>query len=74
MEMLRKTLQVCTFRLVLKNAASLLENDDPVKLEATAALDNLIRYFRDPETHSRLPFLDLSSQYNLLQCINLIFE
>lgn len=56
-----KILQVCTFRLVLKNAASLLENDDPVKLEATAALDNLIRCFRNPVTHSRLRFLDLSS-------------
>lgn len=36
-------MQVCTFKLVLKNAASLLPNDDPVKLSAVAALDDLIR-------------------------------
>lgn len=36
--------QVCTFRLVVKNAASLLGKKDPVKLEAEALLDNLIRY------------------------------
>jgi hypothetical protein len=36
--------QVCTFRLIVKNAASLLGKKDPVKLEAEALLDNLIRY------------------------------
>ncbi len=36
-------LQVCTFRLVLKNAASLLDKDDPLKVNADAALDALIR-------------------------------
>ena len=36
-------MQVCTFKLVLKNAASLLADDDPVKLSAVAALDDLIR-------------------------------
>jgi hypothetical protein len=35
---------VCTFRLIVKNAASLLGKKDPVKLEAEALLDNLIRY------------------------------
>jgi hypothetical protein len=38
-------LQVCTFRLVLKNAASLLDKDDPLKVNADAALDALIRSF-----------------------------
>ncbi|WOK99569.1 hypothetical protein Cni_G08281 [Canna indica] len=37
--------EVCTYRLIVKNAASLLDNNDPVKLEAEAALDNLIRSF-----------------------------
>lgn len=37
--------EVCTFRLVVKNAASLLGDKDPVKLKAEALLDNLIRSF-----------------------------
>ncbi|WJX35933.1 hypothetical protein P8452_23864 [Trifolium repens] len=37
--------EVCTFRLIVKNAASLLGKKDPVKLEAEALLDNLIRSF-----------------------------
>lgn len=35
--------QVCTFRLIVKNAASLLGSKDPVKLEAEAILDDLVR-------------------------------
>ncbi|KAL1343795.1 uncharacterized protein [Arachis hypogaea] len=35
--------EVCTFRLIVKNAASLLGNKDPVKLKAEDLLDNLIR-------------------------------
>ncbi|XP_015884608.2 uncharacterized protein LOC107420221 isoform X3 [Ziziphus jujuba] len=37
--------EVCTFRLVVKNAASLLADKDPVKLEAEAILNDLIRSF-----------------------------
>ncbi|XP_014499767.1 uncharacterized protein LOC106760850 [Vigna radiata var. radiata] len=37
--------EVCTFRLIVKNAASLLGNKDPVKLKAEALLDNLLRSF-----------------------------
>ncbi|KAE8100233.1 hypothetical protein FH972_018153 [Carpinus fangiana] len=37
--------EVCTFRLVMKNASSLLDNKDPVKLEAEAMLNDLIRSF-----------------------------
>ncbi|CAK9176364.1 unnamed protein product [Ilex paraguariensis] len=37
--------EVCTFRLVMKNAASLLGDKDPVKLEAEAVLSDLIRSF-----------------------------
>ncbi|TKY45772.1 hypothetical protein E2542_SST03919 [Spatholobus suberectus] len=37
--------EVCTFRLIVKNAASLLGNKDPVKLKAEALLDNLVRSF-----------------------------
>jgi hypothetical protein len=39
----RTGVEVCTFRLVLKNAASLLDKDDPLKVNADAALDALIR-------------------------------
>ncbi|CAK7349297.1 unnamed protein product, partial [Dovyalis caffra] len=34
--------EVCTFRLIMKNAASLLDKKDPVKLEAEAILNDLI--------------------------------
>ncbi|KAL7117311.1 hypothetical protein ACP275_03G063700 [Erythranthe tilingii] len=37
--------EVCTFRLVVKNASSLLDDKDPIKLEAEAKLDDLIRSF-----------------------------
>ncbi|XVF36105.1 hypothetical protein REPUB_Repub19eG0029700 [Reevesia pubescens] len=37
--------EVCTFRLVVKNASSLLEDKNPVKLEAEAMLDDLISSF-----------------------------
>ncbi|XP_031263820.1 uncharacterized protein LOC116122048 [Pistacia vera] len=37
--------EVCTFRLIVKNAASLLDNKDPKKLEAEAILNDLIRSF-----------------------------
>ncbi|KAE8656044.1 putative cytosolic purine 5-nucleotidase [Hibiscus syriacus] len=38
--------EVCTYRLIVKNAYSLLEKKNPVKLEAEAMLDDLIRYLR----------------------------
>ncbi|XP_015575030.1 uncharacterized protein LOC8288928 [Ricinus communis] len=37
--------EVCTFRLIVKNAASLLDKKDPVKLEAEVMLNDLIRSF-----------------------------
>ncbi|XP_012071850.2 uncharacterized protein LOC105633793 isoform X2 [Jatropha curcas] len=37
--------EVCTFRLIVKNASSLLDKKDPTKLEAEAMLDDLIRSF-----------------------------
>ncbi|XP_062099286.1 uncharacterized protein LOC133805188 isoform X2 [Humulus lupulus] len=36
--------EVCTFRLIVKNAASLLGDKDPLKLEAEAILTDLIRH------------------------------
>ncbi|EHA8587405.1 hypothetical protein COCNU_scaffold002089G000040 [Cocos nucifera] len=36
---------VCTFRLLVKNAASLLDKGDPVKLDVEAMLNDLIRSF-----------------------------
>ncbi|CAI9786586.1 unnamed protein product [Fraxinus pennsylvanica] len=37
--------EVCTFRLIVKNAASLLDDKDPIKLKAEAKLSDLIRSF-----------------------------
>ncbi|CAM8908831.1 unnamed protein product [Rhodiola kirilowii] len=37
--------EVCTFRLFVNNAASLLDDKDPVKLEAEAKLDDVVRSF-----------------------------
>lgn len=37
--------EVCTFRLILKNAASLLDDSDPMKSNANEALTNLINSF-----------------------------
>uniref|UniRef100_A0A2P2L117 Uncharacterized protein MANES_05G159500 n=1 Tax=Rhizophora mucronata TaxID=61149 RepID=A0A2P2L117_RHIMU len=37
--------EVCTFRLIVKNASSLLDKNEPAKLEAEAMLDDLIRSF-----------------------------
>ncbi|KAM0951596.1 hypothetical protein DsansV1_C03g0027261 [Dioscorea sansibarensis] len=37
--------EVCTFSLILKNASSLLDDGDPVKLEAEVKLGELIRSF-----------------------------
>ncbi|MQL70409.1 hypothetical protein Taro_002736 [Colocasia esculenta] len=39
----RTGVEVCTFRLIVNNAASLLDKYDPLKLEAEEKLDNLIR-------------------------------
>lgn len=41
----RSGVEICTFKLILKNAASLLPDGDPVKLSAAAALNDLIRSF-----------------------------
>ncbi|XP_047979436.1 uncharacterized protein LOC125221359 [Salvia hispanica] len=37
--------EVCTFRLIVKNAASLLDDNDPLKLEAESKLNDLLRSF-----------------------------
>lgn len=37
--------EVCTFRLIVKNASSLLDDKDPLKLEAESKLSDLIRSF-----------------------------
>ncbi|CAO2163029.1 unnamed protein product, partial [Urochloa humidicola] len=39
--------EVCTFSLILKNAASLLTNKDPLKVEADTRLGELIQSFSD---------------------------
>lgn len=41
----RTGVEVCTFRLLVNNAASLLDETDPVKMETEIMLDRLIRYF-----------------------------
>ena len=54
-----------------------LENDEPVKIEATGALDNIIRYFRNPRTHSGLNFFDpipnTTSFSRLWQATSIVF-
>nr|XP_043614331.1 uncharacterized protein LOC122586401 isoform X2 [Erigeron canadensis] len=42
--------EVCTFKLVLKNAASLLDDKDPTKVEAEAKLSDLERSFSSLNT------------------------
>ncbi|XP_023545903.1 uncharacterized protein LOC111805195 isoform X2 [Cucurbita pepo subsp. pepo] len=37
--------EVCTFQLIVKNAASLLGNEDPIKLEAESRLKDLVSSF-----------------------------
>lgn len=37
--------EVCTFKLVVKNASSLLDDNDPYKMKAEAMLGDLIRSF-----------------------------
>ncbi|GAB2219004.1 hypothetical protein Droror1_Dr00006629 [Drosera rotundifolia] len=37
--------EVCTFSLVVNNASSLLDDGDPLKLEAEAKLDDLVKSF-----------------------------
>ncbi|EMS47230.1 hypothetical protein TRIUR3_00981 [Triticum urartu] len=39
--------EVCTFSLILKNAASLLDDKDPLKVEADTSLAELIQSFSD---------------------------
>ncbi|XP_066325183.1 uncharacterized protein [Miscanthus floridulus] len=43
----RTGVEVCTFSLILKNAASLLANKDPLKVEADTRLGELIQSFSD---------------------------
>jgi len=43
----RTGVEVCTFSLILKNAASLLDDKDPLKVEADTSLEELIRSFSD---------------------------
>lgn len=43
----RTGVEVCTFSLILKNAASLLDDKDPLKVEADTSLAELIQSFSD---------------------------
>ncbi|KAK2660530.1 hypothetical protein Ddye_007063 [Dipteronia dyeriana] len=54
--------EVCTFRLIVKNAASLLDNKDPAKLEAEAILNDLIRSFTSLNSLVGDPDIQLSSK------------
>ncbi|KAF9609843.1 hypothetical protein IFM89_018785 [Coptis chinensis] len=53
--------EVCTFRLILNNAASLLDNKDPIKLEAEAMLADLVRSFTSLDVVANEADLQLSS-------------
>ncbi|KAK6115353.1 hypothetical protein DH2020_007622 [Rehmannia glutinosa] len=50
--------EVCTFRLLVKNASSLLDDRDPIKFEAEAKLDDLIRFVSFGNGSSLLLLLD----------------
>lgn len=41
----RTGVEVCTFKLIVKNASSLLDDKDPMKVKAEAMLGDLIRSF-----------------------------
>lgn len=46
----RTGVEVCTFSLILKNAASLLDDKDPLKVAADTRLAELIQSFSDLRT------------------------
>uniref|UniRef100_A0A803NN18 Uncharacterized protein n=1 Tax=Cannabis sativa TaxID=3483 RepID=A0A803NN18_CANSA len=54
--------EVCTFRLIVKNAASLLGDKDPLKLEAEAILADLIRSFSSLQTVANEADIQLPSE------------
>ncbi|XP_076892070.1 uncharacterized protein LOC143543692 isoform X2 [Bidens hawaiensis] len=53
--------EVCTFKLVLKNAASLLEDKDPIKLQAEAKLTDLERSFSSLNSVAKVSAPQLAS-------------
>ncbi|PIN13087.1 hypothetical protein CDL12_14294 [Handroanthus impetiginosus] len=53
--------EVCTFRLIVKNASSLLDDRDPIKLEAEARLGNLVRSFSSLNGMAREGGIQLTS-------------
>ncbi|GFP98433.1 hypothetical protein PHJA_001987200 [Phtheirospermum japonicum] len=53
--------EVCTFRLIVKNASSLLDDRDPIKSEAEAKLDDLIRSFSSLNGMARERGIQLTS-------------
>ncbi|KAG8377790.1 hypothetical protein BUALT_Bualt08G0070300 [Buddleja alternifolia] len=53
--------EVCTFRLIVKNASSLLDDRDPLKLEAEAKLNDLIRSFSSLNGMAREGGIQLTS-------------
>ncbi|KAL3640871.1 hypothetical protein CASFOL_015839 [Castilleja foliolosa] len=53
--------EVCTFRLLVKNASSLLDDRDPIKSEAEAKLDDLIRSFSSLNGMAREGGIQLTS-------------
>ncbi|XP_058081694.1 uncharacterized protein LOC131229715 isoform X3 [Magnolia sinica] len=63
--------EVCTFRLIVKNASSLLDDKDPVKLEAEAMLDNLIRALKFLQ---RLDFILVAFHSGLLSCFRISWK
>ncbi|XP_071723962.1 uncharacterized protein [Rutidosis leptorrhynchoides] len=58
--------EVCTFKLVVKNASSLLDDKDPVKLKAEGMLDDLIRSFTSLNSLASEADIQLSSSRQMI--------
>lgn len=61
--------EVCTFKLVLKNAASLLDDKDPVILEAENILNDLVRYNLQFYSISKIFFFVIKWFWFFARCI-----
>ncbi|KAL5558045.1 hypothetical protein UlMin_034256 [Ulmus minor] len=59
--------EVCTFRLIVKNAASLLGDKDPLKFEAEALLTDVIRSFTSLQALANKTDIQLPSERQSLQ-------
>ncbi|KAK9129881.1 hypothetical protein Sjap_010368 [Stephania japonica] len=63
--------EVCTFSLIVKNASSLLDDKDPIKLEAEATLTDLVRSLTSLDGVTKEADLQLaSSRQKVAESVN----